>query len=159
MNWGSQLTSSQQRKYAKKGILPKDCQHMLYHLAQFQPQSRITSAHRNQNVSLDMSAPRYLTYLKNPDGTFRYTIDIDNIGVIDRLQALKQLKRIGTITYHDGHPVVSFNGYGGKTLDSYIRWLDSYKDLDGLINRVKTATITSEDAQVLSSVGIFIKIK
>jgi len=159
VNWGSQLTSSQQRKYAKKGILPKDCQHMLYHLAQFQPQSRITSAHRNQNVSLDMSAPRYLTYLKNPDGTFRYTIDIDNIGVIDRLQALKQLKRIGTITYHDGHPVVSFNGYGGKTLDSYIRWLDSYKDLDGLINRVKTATITSDDTQVLNSVGIFIKIK
>ena len=29
VNWGSQLTSSQQRKYAKKGILPKDCQLML----------------------------------------------------------------------------------------------------------------------------------
>ena len=97
--------------------------------------------------------------MENPDGTFRYTNDIDNIGVIDRLRALKQLKRIGTITYHDGHPVVSFNGYGGKTVDSYIRWLDSYKDLDGLINRVKTAAITSDDTQVLNSVGIFIKIK
>lgn len=39
-----------------------------------------------------MSTPRYLTYLRNPDGTYRYTVDLDNIGVIDRLQTLKQLK-------------------------------------------------------------------
>ena len=161
VNWESQLTSSQQIKYAKKGILPKDCQHMLYHLAQFQPQSRITSVDRNQNVrlNLDMSAPRFLTYLKNSDGTFRYTIDIDNIGVINRLQGLKQLKRIGTTTYYKGDPVVIFKGYNDKTLDNYISWLDSYKDLDGLINRIKTATITSDDTQVLNSIGIFIKIK
>lgn len=159
VNWGSQLTTEQLRRYVKRDILPNDCLRMLYNLAQFQPQSRITPSYRNNNVSLDMSAPRLLTYLLNTDGTFRYTVDVDNIRVIDRLQAFKQLRRVDTITYFKGRPVVSFDGYDGKTLDSYIRWLDSYKDLDGLINRVKTATITSDDEQVLNSVGIFIKIK
>ena len=128
---------------------------MIYHLAQFQPQNRVPSSY----VDLNMSTLRWLTYLQNSDGTFRYTVDVDNIGVINRLQGLKQLKRIGSTTYYKGDPVVSFKGYNDKTLDSYISWLDSYKDLDGLINRVKTATITSDDTQVLNSIGIFIKIK
>ena len=40
-----------------------------------------------------------------------------------------------------------------------MRWLESYKDLDGLINRVKSATITSDDEPVLNDVGIFVLIK
>ena len=106
-----------------------------------------------------MSTPRYLTYLRNPDGTYRYTVDLDNIGVIDRLQTLKQLKRVGSTTYLNGQAVVSFKGYNSKTLELYMRWLESYKDLDGLINRVKSATITSDDEPVLNDVGIFVLIK
>ena len=159
VNWNSQLTTSQQKKYAQNGTLPKDCKQMLYHLAQFQPYNSTPASSPNKNISLDMSTPRYLTYLRNPDGTYRYTVDLDNIGVIDRLQTLKQLKRVGSTTYLNGQAVVSFKGYNIKTLEIYMRWLESYKDLDGLINRVKSATITSDDEPVLNGVGIFVLIK
>ncbi len=111
-------------------------------------------ATRNTNQSVDVSRRLYLNYERDKDGNLvldennrrKFIPGTYNSAVFDRLDFLRNLA--------NEQNIVDWKGYENQTKDAYLRFIQNYNDWDGLKQRIKDGSITDNDINVLSQIGI-----
>lgn len=111
-------------------------------------------ATQNTNQSVDVSRRLYLNYERDKDGNLvldennrrKFIPGTYNSAVFDRLDFLKNLA--------NEQNIVDWKGYENQTKDAYLNFIQNYNDWDGLKQRIKDGSITDNDINVLSQIGI-----
>lgn len=116
--------------------------------------NQIAPATRNTNQSVDVSRRLYLNYERDKDGNLvldennrrKFIPGTYNSAVFDRLDFLRNLA--------NEQNIVDWKGYENQTKDAYLSFIQNYNDWDGLKQRIKDGSITDNDINVLSQIGI-----
>lgn len=111
-------------------------------------------ATQNTNQSVDVSRRLYLNYERDKDGNLvldennrrKFIPGTYNSAVFDRLDFLRNLA--------NEQNIVDWKGYENQTKDAYLNFIQNYNDWDGLKQRIKDGSITDNDINVLSQIGI-----